>query len=293
MKDYLIRGSANEGDIRFFCCSSKYLVEKGRVLHDCSPVATAALGRLLTAGCLMGVMLKSQEDKMTLRINGGGPAGSVVVTSKADGTVKGYIHNPQMENMLKPNGKLDVGGAVGIDGNLTVIMDLGMGEPYTGQIPLASGEIAEDLNMYYVVSEQIPSSVALGVLVDTDYSVKAAGGFIIQLMPDAREESIKQLEEALGKIQSVTKLLEEGMNCEDIIKLLLGEMPYTIFEEREIAFCCDCNRERIERVLLSLGEHELRMMIEEDEKAELTCQFCNKQYRFTKEELETLLIEGK
>ena len=289
MKDYVIRGASVNGELRFFCAVTTDIVEKARKIHDCSPVSIAALGRLLTAGTMMGMMLKSINDKLTLQINGKGSAGSIVVVADSGGNVKGYISNPNVDLFIKDNGKLDVGKAVGTDGVLTVIKDFGLKEPYMGQIPIESGEIAEDLTSYFAISEQIPTAVALGVFVEPEGCVSASGGFIVQVMPDASDESIDIIETNIKNIGSITKLITMGNSPESIIEKVFGSMEVEIYEDLEIDFICDCNEEKIERVLISLGKDEINSMIEEQGQAEITCHFCNKKYFYGKEGLQDIL----
>ncbi|MFZ5352121.1 MAG: Hsp33 family molecular chaperone HslO [Bacillota bacterium] len=292
-KDYLIRGTSKDGGIRFFCCDTTVLTEKARSIHDCYPVAAAALGRMLTAGSMMGTMLKSEKDSLTLQINGKGPAGAVVVVSDFSGNVRGYIHNPHVETVLKENGKLDVGRIIGYDGMLTVVKDFGLKEPYIGQIPIVSGEIGDDLTVYFSNSEQIPTSVGLGVLVETDGSVSAAGGFIIQILPGIDESLIDEIEYRLARIRPVTEMIKNGLKPEDIIKEILGSIEINIHERKDIAYVCNCSHDRIVRALISIGEKDLTDIIENEGKAELTCHFCNKKYNFNKEELIEMLEEAK
>lgn len=293
MNDYIVRAVTDNGSVRAFGCISKNTVDTARKYHFTSPVATAALGRLLTAGVIMGSMLKGEKDLITLQMTGGGPIGRVVVVSGSDYTVKGYVDNPNVDLDLNANGKLDVGRAVGKDGFLTVITDLGLKEPYIGKIPLVSGEVGDDIAKYYAISEQVPSVVALGVLVDKDLSVKNAGGMIIQVMPDAAEEDISRLEDNIKNITSITSMLESGMNAEDIIKIALDGFEFHFTESHDISYKCNCSRARVRKVLSSIGEKEIKDIIEEDGKAELCCQFCPEKYEFDKKELESILEEIK
>lgn len=292
MKDYLIRGTSKDGSFRFFACTTTNLAEEARKIHDCYPVAAAALGRMLTVGSMMGTMLKSDKDTLTLQINGKGPAGAVVVVADNSGNVRGYIHNPHVPTMSKPSGKLDVGGAIGYDGQLTVIKDLGLREPYVGQIPIVSGEIGDDFTVYFANSEQTPSTVGLGVLIQPDGHVSAAGGFIVQVMPSALDETIDILEQNLIYLKSITDMVSEGYEAEDIVRAVLKGIEYEVFEKKEIGYVCNCSKERIERALISLGEKELKEIIEEDQQAELACHFCNKKYHFNKKDLEDLLEQA-
>ncbi len=289
MKDYIIRGVSKDESIRFFGCITTGVVEEARRIHGCSPVSIAALGRMLTAASMMGIMLKSDRDTITVQINGKGPAGSIVVVSDNTGDVRGYISNPEVQLMHRQDGKLDVGSAVGVDGVLTVIKDLGMKEPYVGQIPIVTGEIGDDISSYFATSEQTPTAVGLGVLVEVDGHVAASGGFIIQLMPEAEESVISQLEERLGKVRSVTDMIKSGLDAEGVIKDILGDIEYKVFEEKEIAYRCNCSKERMERALISIGRSELDDIIKEQGNAELTCHFCSNKYDFSKEELINLL----
>lgn len=291
MSDYMIRATAAGGQIRAFAATTKNLVEEAKNAHNTSPVATAALGRLLTAGTMMGAMMKGEQDLLTLRIEGDGPIGGLLVTADSKGNVKGYAFNPDV--MLPPNekGKLDVGGALGI-GVLSVIRDIGLKDPYVGQTILVTGEIAEDLTYYYATSEQVPSSVALGVLMNKDNTVRQAGGFIIQLMPGASDECIDRLEARLGEISSITALLDEGKTPEEILNDLLGDMELEVLDRIPAAFHCDCTKERVEKALISIGKKEIQDMIDEGKAIEVGCQFCNRQYSFEVEELEALLAKA-
>lgn len=293
MRDYIIRAVTDDGSVRAFGCISKNTVDTAREFHSLSPVASAALGRLLTAAVIMGSMLKGERDLITLQLTGGGPLGRVVAVSGSDFSVKGYVDNPNIDMELNSKGKLDVGRAVGTDGFLTVITDLGLKEPYIGKIPLVSGEVGDDIAKYYAVSEQVPSVVALGVLVDRDLSIKNAGGMIIQVMPEAKEEDISRLEENIKNITSVTSMLESGMNAEEIIKVALDGFDFHFTEKHEISYKCGCTRERVRKVLKSIGAKEIEDIINEDGKAELCCQFCPEKYEFDKEELENILNELK
>lgn len=289
MKDYLIRAIDKKGNIRVFVASTTNMVEKARKTHNTSPTATAALGRTLTVASMMGAMMKNPKDKLTLRINGGGPLGTILVVADNHGRVKGYVDHPYADLPSRKDGKLDVGGLVGNQGSVTVIIDYGLKEPYIGQANLVTGEIAEDLATYYAISEQQPSAVGLGVLVDKDISVKAAGGYIIQLLPNILEEDIDKIENALYKTEPVSTLIDMGLTPEEIMEKLLGEFEMEVLDKIEIDFQCDCSRERIEGVLISLGKEEIRAMIEEDGQGEVVCHFCNTKYNFSKEELEEIL----
>lgn len=286
-KDYMIRATAADGQIRAFGATTRELVEYARNAHNTSPVATAALGRLLTAGAMMGSMMKGKDDILTLRIEGDGPIEGLTVTADSLGRVKGYAFNPSV--MLPPNaqGKLDVGGALGI-GVLNVIKDIGLKEPYVGQTILISGEIAEDLTYYYATSEQTPSSVALGVLMNKDNTVRQAGGFIIQLLPGASDEIIDSLEKKLAAIEPVTSMLDKDMTPEMILEEILGEFQLEILDRMPTEFYCNCDKERVEKALISIGRKELQEMIDEGKTIEVNCHFCNKNYAFTVEELKEL-----
>ncbi len=288
MSDYIIRATAANGQIRAFAATTKDTVETAKNAHNTSPVATAALGRLLTAGAMMGVMMKGDKDLLTLRMEGDGPIGGLLVSADSKGHVKGYAFNPEV--MLPPNakGKLDVGGALGI-GVLSVIRDIGLKEPYVGQTILVSGEIAEDLTYYYATSEQIPSSVALGVLMNKDNTVRQAGGFIIQLLPGASDEMIDKLEARLDEFASITSLLDEGKTPEEILNELLGEFGLEILDKMPTGFVCDCEKSRVAKAIISLGKKEIAEMIEEGKPIEVSCHFCNKLYTFTVEELKEML----
>ena len=291
MNDYLVRAVSEDGFVRAFGCYSKNTVQKASEFHHTTPVATAALGRLLTAAAMMGAMLKGEKDLVTLQMTGSGPLGRVLAVSGPDSMVKGYVGNPGADLPLRSDGKLDVGGAIGKDGFLTVITDLGLKEPYIGKIPLVTGEVGDDLVKYFAISEQVPSVVALGVLIGRDYSVKNSGGFILQVMPGADDGVIDRLEENLKNIKSITDMLESGMNIEEIIGVALSGIDFHFTDKKGVAYSCNCSRERVRKVLATIGETELRTIIEEDGKAEMNCQFCPEKYLFEKEELEAILCE--
>ena len=284
MSDYLVRATAADAQVRAFAVTARDTVETARAAHDTSPVMTAALGRLLCAGAMMGSMMKGEADILTLQVQGDGPAGGLTVTADNKGRVKGYAVNPQV--ILPPNsqGKLDVGGAVGT-GTLRVIKDLGLKEPYVGQTRLQTGEIAEDLTYYFAASEQVPSSVGLGVLMEKNNTVKQAGGFIVQLMPFAEEKVIEKLEANLSRIHSVTKLLEDGNSPEQILGILLEGMDMEILSDMPVEFYCNCSRERVAKALYSIGKKEMDEMIKDGEPIEVKCHFCNTAYRFSVEDL--------
>lgn len=291
MSDYIIRAAADDGSIRAFACITKDTVNEAFLHHKTSPVATAALGRTLTAAAMMGAMLKGEKDTVSIQLTGSGPLGRVLAVSDSSSRVRGYVDNPCVDIPLNANGKLDVGAAVGVDGFLTVINDIGLKEPYIGKIPLVTGEVGDDLTKYFAVSEQVPSAVGLGVLVDKDYTVKTAGGFIIQVMPEATDDDITKLENNLSAVKSVTALFEEGKTPEDILKLILFGFDYHITDTIETLYKCNCTRERVEKALISIGEEEIRTIIEEDGETELSCHFCSKKYHFSKQELQKICEE--
>ena len=288
MQDYLVRATAADAQIRAFACTTVNTVEAARQAHNTSPVVTAALGRTLSAAAMMGSMLKGEKDYLTIKLKGDGPMQGITVTADAMGNVKGYAVVPDVIIPAKPNGKLDVSGALGA-GTLSVIKDMGLKEPYAGQTLLQTSEIAEDLTYYFATSEQVPSSVGLGVLMNRENTVRQSGGFIIQLMPFAEEEVIGKLEENLKKITSVTALLEEGMTPEQILELLLEGLSPVITDRMPVAFTCNCSKERIEKVLVSLGRDELEAMVADGQPIEVNCHFCGKSYTFSLEELRELL----
>lgn len=288
MEDYLVRAIAANGQVRAFAAYTKNTVETARQAHNTSPVVTAGLGRLLTAGAMMGSMMKGDRDVLTIKAEGSGPVGHYLVTADSKGNVKGYAANPNVILPANAAGKLDVGGSLGV-GLLTVIKDLGLKEPYTGTCELVSGEIAEDLTYYFVSSEQTPSSVGLGVLMTKDNTVNVAGGFIIQLMPDATEETISIVEEKISTIKSVTSMLENGLDPEGIINLILGGLDPEILDKMPVRFYCNCSKERVSKALIVIGRKELDNIIEENEPIEVKCHFCNKAYNFTVDELKKLV----
>lgn len=287
-KDYIVRATAADHQLRAFVVTSKDIVEKAREIHNTSPVATAAIGRLLTAASMMGSMMKGEKDVLTLQIECGGPIGGITVTADSNADVKGYVNNPNV--ILPPNaqGKLDVSGALG-PGFLNVIKDIGLREPYNGQTHLVSGEIAEDLTYYFATSEQVPSSVGLGVLMDKDNHVRQAGGFIIQVMPDTDDEVIDKLEARLGEVHSVTEMLDKGMTPEDILNYVLEEMDVEILETVPTQYKCDCSFERVSKVIASLGKKELQEMIDDGKPVEVNCQFCGSHYKFDTEQLKEFI----
>ena len=288
MADTILRGISATGGIRIFVAETTETVRRAQQIHKTYPIATAALGRLLTAGAMMGDMMKGENDRLTLRVAGDGPLGKLIVTADSQGRVKGYAENPTLELPSKAPGKLNVGGAVG-QGTLCVVCDLGMKEPYSAQLELVSGEIAEDITAYFATSEQVPSACALGVLVDTDGSVINAGGFILQLMPDATDADALLLEENIKKLPPMTTMLSEGMSPEDILLTVTEGIDMFMYQnETKPEYVCDCTRERVSSALLGMGKEELRALIDEQGKAEVTCQFCDNIYDFSREDLEVL-----
>ncbi len=288
MADYIVRATAADAQIRAFAITSKELVETARRAHNTSPVVTAALGRLMSGGVMMGAMLKGDKDLLSLQVSGDGPLKGMTVTADGKGNVKGYAINPQV--MLPPSakGKLDVGGAVG-QGMLRVIKDMGLKEPYVGQTNLQTGEIAEDLTYYFASSEQVPSSVGLGVLMEKDNTVKQAGGFIVQLMPFAEEKTIARLEQNLAAFSTVTQVLDEGKSPEEMLGLVLAGMDMEILDTLPARFYCNCDKKRVEKAIISIGKKEISEMIEEGKEIEVNCHFCNTSYQFTVEELKDIL----
>ena len=287
-KDYIVRATAADHQLRAFAVTSRDIVEKAREIHNTSPVATAAIGRLLTAASMMGSMMKGEKDVLTLQIECGGPIGGITVTADSNADVKGYVNNPNV--ILPPNaqGKLDVSGALG-PGFLNVIKDIGLREPYNGQTHLVSGEIAEDLTYYFATSEQVPSSVGLGVLMDKDNHVRQAGGFIIQVMPDTDDEVIDKLEARLGEVHSVTDMLDKGMTPEDILGYVLDGMDVEILETIPTQYKCSCSRERVSKAIASIGKKDLQEMIDDGKPIEVNCQFCGSHYKFDTEQLKTFM----
>ncbi|MCM3667086.1 Hsp33 family molecular chaperone HslO [Mesobacillus subterraneus] len=292
MSDYLVKALAFNGQIRAYAVKSTETVGEAQRRHYTWPVASAALGRSMSAGLMMGAMLKGDE-KLTIKIAGGGPLGPILVDSNARGEVRGYVTNPHVHFDLNEHGKLDVRRGVGTDGTLSVVKDIGMRDYFTGQVPLISGELGEDFTYYFVTSEQVPSSVGVGVLVNPDNSIKAAGGFIIQLMPGTKDETIAFIENRLKEIPPVSKLIDKGLSPEELLEELLGKENVKVLETVPVSFECNCSKERFHTALISLGSAELQDMIETDGQAEAHCHFCNEKYLFTKEELEEMEKEAK
>lgn len=288
MSDYIVRGIAANGTVRAFAARTTETVAEARERHFTYPVVTAALGRLLTAGAMMGSMMKGDKDLITLTVKGDGPIGNMTVTADSYGNVKGFPGNPSVDIPLKYAGKLDVGAAVG-NGTMNIVMDLGLTDPYNGTVELQTGEIGDDLAYYFTVSEQTPSAVGLGVMVDTDSSVKHAGGFIIQIMPDVEEETIAALEKKISETSPVTTLMEEGMTPEMILEHILGDLDLEITEKEDVRFHCNCSKERVSEALATINKADLQEMIDEGEDIEVKCFFCNTAYKFTVDELKEYL----
>ena len=292
MEDYIVRGTAADNQIRVFAATTRNMVEHARQIHNTSPVATAALGRLMTAGAMMGSMMKGEKDILTLQIKASGPINGITVTADSKANIKGYVGNPDVIIPANDKGKLDVAGAVGI-GILNVIKDIGMKEPYVGQTALQTSEIAEDLTYYFATSEQIPSSVGLGVLMNKDNTVRQAGGFIIQVMPFAEDEVITALENKLSTVSSITSMLDAGMTPENILEELFEGLSLDIMDKVPTAFSCNCSRERVEKALISVGKSEIQSMIDDNEPIEMNCHFCNTKYVFEVEELKKILKSAR
>ncbi len=290
--DYMVRAVAADDSIRAFAASTREMAEYARKAHSMTPVCTAALGRLLTGGVMMGSMMKEDRGVLTIQVKGDGPIGGITVTADSKGHAKGYVNHPGVELPLKQNGHLDVAGAVG-HGTLTVIRDLGLKEPYVGTIEMPSGELAEDLTYYFAESDQIPSAVGLGVLVDTDLSVKEAGGFIIQIMPQTPDKVITALERRLKESPSVTEMLEQGDTPEKILERILGDLGMRTEEREEVSFYCDCSKERVSHVLSTLQMSDLQELIDDGKPVDIACNFCGRSYRFEPEELMKIAEERK
>lgn len=291
MADEIVRAMTADGYVKAVAVTGRDLVERARNIHTLLPMATAALGRALLGASMMGDMLKEQKGSLTLQIKGGGPLGTVLAVSDYEGNVRGYVQNPHVELMEKHQGKLDVGAAVGSTGTLTVIRDIGLKEPYVGSIGLFSGEIADDLAMYFVESEQIPTACALGVLVGTDQSVTSAGGYLIQLLPGASDDIIDKIEAGVHRVGSVSHALEGGLDGEGLLRAVLSDFQLEILEKHPVEYRCYCSRDRVTRALISMGREELSSLIRDQGQADLTCQFCDKVYHYSQEQLEKLLAE--
>ena len=289
MTNEIVRAITGDGLVKAAAITGRDIVERARNIHKLFPMATAALGRTLMGASLMGDMLKEEKGSLTLQIKGGGPLGTILAVSDHEGNVRGYVQNPQVELMEQRPGKLDVGAAVGLDGTLTVIKDIGLKEPYVGSIGLFSGEIAEDLAMYFVESEQIPTACALGVLVGLDQSVTAAGGYLIQLLPGADEDMISKIEAGVRGIGSVSQALAGGLDGEGLLNAVLKDFDLRILETHPVEYRCYCSRDRVTRALISMGRDELGQLVQEQGQAELTCQFCDLVYQFSQAELEEIL----
>ena len=292
-KDYMVRATAGNAQIRAFAATTRDLSEYGRKAHELSPIAAAALGRLMTGTVMMGTMMDSEDALITVRMDGDGPLKSVLATADNKGNVKGYVANPYVVMGPNSSGHLNVGGGIGV-GTLTVIRDMGLKEPYVGQIDLYSGEVAEDLTYYFTKSEQTPSSVGLGVLVEREsLSVIAAGGFIVQLMPFAEEATISHLEENLGKFTSVTDILKAGKTPEQLLEIVLDGFDIEFTDKTDLNFYCNCDKDRVERALMLIGKNEIQEMIDEGKEVELGCQFCGKKYLFSVDELKKIKMKAK
>lgn len=291
MNDILVRAISRDGWVKATAISSRHLVERARNIHKCLPVATAALGRLLTAASMFGNMQKVENGSVTLQIKGGGPLGTILAVSDATGNVRGYVQNPAVALMEKYQGKLDVGTAVGTNGQLTVIRDLQMKEPYIGSCELVSGEIAEDITNYFVQSEQVPTACALGVLVDIDQSVRAAGGYLIQLLPGTPDDVIDRIEAGIARAGAVTKLLQQDITPQQLLETVLDSFELEFLEETPVEYRCYCSRERVERALISIGVEELRTMVADGHTEQVECQFCDQVYEFTPDQLQALIDE--
>jgi len=288
MKDYLLRATAANGTVRIVAALTSEMTEEARKTHELFPVASAALGRTLTAAAMMSLSMKGEKDSLTIQFSGDGPLGGLVVVSDSKANVRGYVNNPNIDLPLNQKGKLDVGGAIG-RGRLTVIMDMGLKEPYIGNVNIVTGEIAEDLAAYYAYSEQIPTAIALGVLVDVDETVLNSGGLMIQIMPDAEESTIDYIEKKVAGMQSITNMLSEGKTLEEILQMVLGDLELKIGEKSQCLYKCNCSRDRMERNIYSLGIKELEDILSEQGEAEAQCHFCNKTYIFDKDDLKEMI----
>ncbi len=289
MKDYIVRAITTDGWVKAMAITSTHMVERARQMHKTTPTATAALGRVLTVTSMMGNLQKVENGALTLQFKGGGPLGTILATSDAEGNVRGYVHNPSISLLEKYAGKLDVGAAVGTDGFLTVIRDLQMKEPYIGSVELVTGEIADDVTAYFAQSEQTPTACALGVLVDTDQSTKVAGGYLIQLLPGAPDEVICKIEAGIACAGAVTPMMEQGMNPEEILRKVLCEFELTVFEREPVEYRCYCSRERVEKTLITIGKKDMQEIIDEGKDITIECQFCDTVYKFTPKDVEKLV----
>ncbi len=289
MKDYIVRAITTDGWVKAMAISSTAMVEKARQMHKTTPTATAALGRVLTVTSMMGNLQKVENGALTLQFKGGGPLGTILATSDAEGNVRGYVTNPGISLLEKYAGKLDVGAAVGTDGMLTVIRDLQMKEPYIGSVGLVTGEIADDITAYFAQSEQTPTACALGVLVDVDQSVKVAGGYLIQLLPGAPDDVIMKIETGIACAGAVTPMLDRGLSPEEILKTVLCEFELDIFEQEPVEYRCYCSRERVEKTLITIGKKDMQEIVDEGKDITIECQFCDTIYKFTPQEVESLL----
>lgn len=290
---HITRATAKEGNVRIFLAITTDIVEEARKVHKLGPIASVILGRLLSAGSIMGVMSKNEKDRITISMNGGGEAGNIVVATNSKGNVKGYIGNPLVNLKLDENGQLNIKDAVGSNGVLSVTKDLGLKEPFTGKVPIYTGEIGDDIAYYFTKSEQVPSSVSLGVLLNEDLSIKASGALIIQMMPDAPEMLADIITYRLEEIPSLSTLIAEGKTAEEILNLLFDDMDLKINDTLEVEYECDCSRERVEKTLISLGKNELNAILEEEDGINVECHFCDKNYGFTSEDIENLIKEIK
>lgn len=289
MEDKIIRATAKDGMVRIIGAITTNLVNEGTKIHNCTPVASAAFGRMMTAAALMGSTLKGEKELITLKINGGGEINGITVTVHSDCTLKGFIGNPNVDRPLNEKGKLDVGGVIGTNGLLYVIKDLGLKDPYIGQVPIQTGEIGDDFAFYFTVSEQTPSAVSLGVLVDKDLSIKCAGGFIVQMMPGADELLADVITYRLQEIPPITTMINEGKTIEEILEYIFEGMDLKILDYIKPKYNCDCSRERVEKALISIGRSELQNLYNEGKEEEIVCNFCNTKYKFTKEDIGNLL----
>ncbi len=289
MKDYIVRAITTDGWVKAMAITSTHMVERARQMHKTTPTATAALGRVLTVTSMMGNLQKVENGALTLQFKGGGPLGTILATSDAEGNVRGYVHNPSISLLEKYAGKLDVGAAVGTDGFLTVIRDLQMKEPYIGSVELVTGEIADDVTAYFAQSEQTPTACALGVLIDTDQSTKVAGGYLIQLLPGAPDEVICKIEAGIACAGAVTPMMEKGMSPEEILRTVLCEFELTMFEREPVEYRCYCSRERVEKTLITIGKKDMQEIIDEGKDITIECQFCDTVYKFTPKDVENLV----